>query len=56
MHKNSDKNPCIQCTIFSCANHNESEEYCALEQIQVGTHEADPKVVECTDCKSFEKK
>jgi len=56
MHMNSDKNPCIQCTIFSCANHNESEEYCALEQIQVGTHESDPKVVECTDCQSFEKK
>lgn len=56
MHKNSDKNPCIQCSIYSCANHNETEEYCALEQIKVGTHEANPDVVECTDCQSFEKK
>lgn len=56
MHKNSDKNPAIKCNVFSCANHNESEEYCALGQIQVGTHEAEPRVQECTDCQSFEKK
>ncbi len=56
MPSNANKNPSIQCTIFNCANHNESEEYCALDQIQVGTHEPDPKVIPCTDCQSFVKK
>lgn len=55
MNIKSDKNPSIQCTISSCANHSKSENYCALEQIQVGTHETDPKVQECTDCQSFVK-
>ncbi|HEY5586898.1 MAG TPA: DUF1540 domain-containing protein [Ruminiclostridium sp.] len=56
MNMNTDKNTCIQCTISKCANHSKSEEYCALNQIQVGTHESDPTVVQCTDCQSFVKK
>lgn len=50
------KNPSIGCTVEQCKYHCCSEDYCTLEQIMVGTHEADPKVPECTDCKSFEKK
>lgn len=49
-------NKAIECSITSCANHCSSENYCSLNQIRVGTHEADPKVPECTDCLSFQKK
>lgn len=55
LNKKSDKNPSIQCTITNCANHSKSEDYCALDRIQVGTHESDPQVTECTDCQSFVK-
>ncbi|MEG0307213.1 MAG: DUF1540 domain-containing protein [Clostridium sp.] len=48
-----EKNQSIKCTITNCKNHCCSDDYCTLNQIQVGTHEADPKMVECTDCKSF---
>ena len=39
-----------------CANHCDSADYCSLSSIQVGTHEANPTMVECTDCNSFELK
>ena len=35
---------------------NTNKQYCTLDVIQVGTHEANPKQVECTDCQSFELK
>lgn len=47
------KNEKIECTVTECANHSCSGNYCALDKIRVGTHEADPKMVECTDCESF---
>ena len=47
------KNDCIECTINNCAYHAESENYCTLEAIKVGTHEANPTQKECTDCESF---
>ncbi|PYG87072.1 uncharacterized protein DUF1540 [Ruminiclostridium sufflavum DSM 19573] len=50
------KNPSIACTVSSCKFHSSSEDYCALQKIQVGTHESDPTMIECTDCQSFEKK
>ena len=53
---NNQKNPAIGCTVTSCANHSSIDQYCALDKIQVGTHETDPKVDQCTDCQSFEKK
>ena len=34
----------------------DSADYCSLSSIQVGTHEANPTMVECTDCNSFELK
>ncbi len=52
MDKNH-KNSCIRCTVVSCANHNATEDYCALDSILVGTHESHPSEKECTDCKSF---
>jgi hypothetical protein len=49
-------NKAIACTVGQCKNHCEGENYCSLNQIQVGTHEANPTVDQCTDCMSFEKK
>jgi hypothetical protein len=48
------KNPSIQCTITQCKHHCDCENYCTLQAIRVGTHEANPTMVECTDCQSFE--
>lgn len=53
---NCNANKCIECTVHQCANHCEGENYCALDKILVGTHEANPTVDQCTDCKSFRKK
>ena len=47
------KNCAIQCTIKECANNCQTENYCSLDVINVGTHEANPTKCECTDCKSF---
>ncbi len=49
-------NQCIECTVQQCANHCEDANYCSLERILVGTHELNPTVDQCTDCKSFRKK
>jgi len=48
-------NRAIECTINTCANHCSSENYCSLNKILIGTHEANPTVVQCTDCMSFKK-
>ena len=47
-------NHCIKCTVQQCANHCQTQNYCALDCITVGTHEMHPTVDQCTDCKSFE--
>ena len=39
---NCKANHCIECSVTQCANHCQSENYCALERIRVGTHEANP--------------
>ncbi len=49
-------NHSIECSIYSCANHSKSENFCALNKIKVGTHESNPTEIECTDCQSFERK
>ena len=46
-------NHCIQCSVTQCRNHCSDENYCSLERIQVGTHESDPTMKQCTDCMSF---
>lgn len=56
-HPMADKaNKCIECTVQQCAHHCEGENYCSLDRILVGTHELNPTVDQCTDCKSFHKK
>ncbi|MCI8521558.1 MAG: DUF1540 domain-containing protein, partial [Clostridia bacterium] len=42
--------------VTQCANHCDTADYCSLSTIQVGTHEANPTMVECTDCTSFQLK
>ena len=53
---NEHANKCIECTVKSCAYHCDTENYCSLDRILVGTHEANPTMDQCTDCKSFRKK
>lgn len=52
----NEANHCIKCSVTQCKYHCQTENYCSLDAIKVGTHESDPKVCECTDCESFEKK
>ena len=49
-------NKCIACSVAQCANHCKDAQYCGLNAIQVGTHEANPTMDQCTDCKSFRMK
>ena len=53
---NCHANKCIACTVTQCAHHCDTENYCSLDSIMVGTHEANPTQDQCTDCKSFRKK
>lgn len=48
------KNSSIHCDVTSCKHNMDSEHYCTLDSIRVGTHEQNPTVPECTDCMSFE--
>ena len=56
MHNSEYANKCIECSVTQCRNHCDTADYCALEKIRVGTHESDPAMDQCTDCRSFEKK
>lgn len=49
-------NMSIKCSVQQCKYNNNSDNYCTLDVIKVGTHEANPTVVECTDCQSFKVK
>jgi hypothetical protein len=46
-------NKSIGCTVDQCVYHCASQDYCTLDNITVTTHEKNPTVYECTDCKSF---
>ena len=53
----SDENYCsLECTVTSCKHHCDAQDYCSLSKIQVGTHESDPTMKQCTDCMSFVRK
>lgn len=49
-------NTSIQCSVKQCKYHANTQDYCTLAQITVGTHELNPTKPECTDCNSFESK
>ena len=44
------------CSVAKGAYHCDTENYCSLDRILVGTHEANPAMDQCTDCKSFRKR
>ncbi len=43
----------IECSVSSCKNHCNEENYCSLEKVVIGTHESNPTMNQCTDCESF---
>ena len=47
-------NKSIRCSVQQCKNHCSDADYCALESIQVSTHEMNPTEKKCTDCESFQ--
>ena len=49
----SKANECIKCTVSQCRYHCTDKNYCSLDCIQVGTHEMNPTMDQCTDCQSF---
>ena len=53
---NCHANKCVECTVHECAHHCQSENYCSLDKILVGTHETNPTMDQCTDCMSFRRK
>jgi len=54
MKKNENRS--IGCSVTQCDYHAQNENYCTLDSIMVGTHEAEPTQTECTDCESFRRK
>ena len=56
MSCNDRANQCIECTVTQCRHHCDEANYCTLDKILVGTHEANPTMDQCTDCKSFARK
>ena len=49
-------NKSIRCTVQQCKNICPGQDFCSLNQVMIGTHEYNPTVDQCTDCKSFEMK
>lgn len=49
-------NSSIKCSVTQCQYNNTQDKYCTLNTIQVGTHESNPTMPQCTDCESFVKK
>ena len=49
-------NRSIKCSVTQCSHHCSGENYCSLNCVTIGTHEAKPTMVQCTDCESFEAK
>ena len=48
-------NQTIRCTVDQCRYHEKSDNFCSLDSITVGTHEANPAMDQCTDCQSYQK-
>ncbi|MEG1952996.1 MAG: DUF1540 domain-containing protein [Hydrogenoanaerobacterium sp.] len=53
---NCKANECIKCSVQQCKNHCSDKNYCSLNCVTIGTHEMNPSMDRCTDCKSFEMK
>jgi len=50
---NKKANQSIKCTVDQCTHHCDTKNYCSLDVVSIGTHEANPTQDQCTDCKSF---
>lgn len=50
---NDNSNQSIKCNVGSCKHHN-CEDYCCLQDIQVGTDTKEAKAKYETECMSFE--
>lgn len=48
-------NSSIGCIVTECKHHYKEDNYCTLNTIQIVKHDQEAKVVETTDCGSFEK-
>ena len=46
-------NKSIECSVEQCRYHCSDCNYCSLDKIMGGTHEADPETIQCGDCMSF---
>ncbi|MEZ4357193.1 MAG: DUF1540 domain-containing protein [Eubacteriales bacterium] len=53
---NDKANKSIHCTVLDCRYHCDEKDFCSLSKINVGTNEADPTDVQCTNCESFKRK
>ncbi|WP_409967855.1 DUF1540 domain-containing protein [Bengtsoniella intestinalis] len=53
MQNQTTPNASIKCSVSNCAHHCEQSQHCCLSTIQVGTHEKNPTMCQCTDCESF---
>lgn len=53
---NNTPNKSIHCTVQQCQYNCQGEDYCTLDQVKIGTHEAKPTVPQCVDCNSFKAK
>lgn len=51
----TNENKSIRCSVEQCRHHCTTN-YCTLDTVSIGTHEANPTMPECVDCNSFEKK
>ena len=49
----TDPNKSIKCSVKTCQNHCNSEDFCSLNSVKIGTHESNPTVCQCVDCESF---
>ena len=45
---NEKANHAIECHVSQCNNHCGCEDYCTLDKVCIGTHEANPKMDQCT--------
>ncbi|EOS58210.1 MULTISPECIES: DUF1540 domain-containing protein [unclassified Anaerotruncus] len=53
---NCKANHSVECTVSQCKNHCATSDYCSLNCVRIGTHENNPSMDQCTDCKSFVRK
>ena len=53
---NMNANHSIKCSVDECTHHCGAENYCSLDCVSIGTHEANPTVKQCVDCESFKLK